>query len=72
MAGLALIVSIIALVFAYLAYRKSGGSVDELKKKVEDLGLTTETLRTKPADILNNLEKRVRGDEKRDEGGFQE
>lgn len=72
MAGLALIVSIIALVFAYLAYRKSGGSVDELKKKVEDLGLTTETLRTKTADILNNLEKRVRGDEKRDEGGFQE
>jgi len=67
MSGLSLLLSIIALVFSYLAYRKSGGSVDELKQKVEDLGLTTETLRTKTADILNNLEKKVRGDEKKGE-----
>lgn len=68
MSGLALIISIIALIFAYLSYRKSGGSIDELKQKVEDLGITTETLRTKTADILNSLEKKVRGDEKKDEG----
>lgn len=67
MSGLSLLLSIIALIFSYLAYRKSGGSVDELKQKVEDLGLTTETLRTKTADILNNLEKKVRGDEKKGE-----
>jgi len=67
MSELSLLLSIIALVFSYLAYRKSGGSVDELKQKVEDLGLTTETLRTKTADILNNLEKKVRGDEKKGE-----
>ena len=67
MSELSLLLSIIALIFSYLAYRKSGGSVDELKQKVEDLGLTTETLRTKTADILNNLEKKVRGDEKKGE-----
>jgi hypothetical protein len=67
MSVLAVLISLIALVFAYLAYNKSGGSVDELKQKVEDLGLTTETLRTKTADILNNLEKKVRGDEKKSE-----
>ena len=72
MAGLALIISIIALVFSYLSYRKSGGSIDELKQKVEDLGITTETLRTTTADILNTLEKKVRGDEKKGDAGQQE
>jgi len=72
MAGFALIIALVALVFSYLAYRKSGGSVDELKQKVEDLGLTTETLRTKTADILNSLEKKVRGEDSRGESGPQE
>jgi len=72
MAGLALIISIIALIFSYLSYRKSGGSIDELKQKVEDLGITTETLRTKTADILNTLEKKVRGEEKRGDFGQHE
>ena len=57
-AGLSLIISIIALVIAYLAYTKSGGSVEEMKRKVEDLGLTTESLRSKMGDALENLEKR--------------
>ena len=67
-AGLSLIISIIALVIAYLAYTKSGGSVEEMKRKVEDLGLTTESLRSKMADALENLEKKVRGEEKKSEG----
>ena len=66
-AGLSLIISIIALVIAYLAYRKSGGSVEEMKRKVEDLGLTTESLRSKMADALENLEKKIRGVEKKPE-----
>ena len=66
-AGLSLIISIIALVIAYLAYTKSGGSIEEMKQKVEDLGVTTETLRNKTADILENLEKKVRGEEKKSE-----
>ena len=68
MAGLSLIISIIALVIAYLAYTKSGGSVEEMKRKVEDLGLTAESLRSKMADALENLEKKIRGEEKKPEG----
>jgi hypothetical protein len=60
MAGLSLIISIIALAIAYLAYTKSGGSIEELKRKVEDLGVITETLRNKTADILESLEKKIR------------
>jgi len=65
MEALALVISIIAVVIAYLAYRKSGGSIEEMKRKVEDLGVTTETLRNRTADILDNLEKKVRGEEKK-------
>jgi len=65
-AGLSsLIISILALVIAYLAYVKKGGSIDEMKRKVEELGVSTETLRSKMADILENLEKKVRGEEKK-------
>jgi len=74
MAGLALIISIVALVFAYNAYRKSGGSIDELKAKVEELGITTETLRSKTADTLGRIEKKIRGENRadRDEAGGRE
>lgn len=65
MAVLALSISIIALVGAYAAYTKSGGSTADLKRKVEELGVCTETLRSKMADILQNLEKKVRGEEKK-------
>ena len=63
MALLSLIISILALIVAYLAYTKSGGSVEEMKRKVEDLGMTTESLRSKTADILETLEKKIRGEE---------
>ena len=42
MAVLSLIISIIVLIIAYLAYTRSGGSIEEMKRKVEDLGVTTE------------------------------
>ena len=64
MATLSLIISILALVIAYLAYTKSGGSIKEMKLKVEELGASTETLRSKMADILDNFEKKVRGEGK--------
>ncbi len=60
MAGLAFVISIVALVFAYLAYQRSGGT-SELKTKVEQLGITTDTLREKLADTLSRMEKAVRG-----------
>ena len=67
MALLSLIISILALIVAYLAYTKGGGSVEEMKRKVENLGMTTESLRSKTADILENLEKKIRGEEKKSE-----
>ncbi len=60
MAGLAFVIAIVALVFAYLAYQRSGGT-SELKTKVEQLGITTDTLREKLADALSRMEKAVRG-----------
>jgi hypothetical protein len=57
-----------ASVRAYVAYRKGGGSVEEMKRKVEDLGMTTESLRKKTTDVLENLEKKIRGEEKKSEG----
>ncbi|MBN2108302.1 MAG: hypothetical protein JW832_12830 [Deltaproteobacteria bacterium] len=68
MAAVALCISIIALVVAYLSYTKSGGSTDDLKRKVEELHLTTEGLRSKLADALEKAEKKIRGEEKKPEG----
>ncbi len=65
MTGLALVIAVIALVLAYSAFRKSGGSANELKSKVEDLGITTENLRLKTADALNRLEKTIRGESRK-------
>ncbi|MBN2108900.1 MAG: hypothetical protein JW832_15855 [Deltaproteobacteria bacterium] len=65
MNALALVVSIIALIAACMAYKKSGGSVDDLKRKIDDLHLSTENLRSKMADSLEKIEKKVRGDEKK-------
>ena len=65
MAIVSLIISIIALVCAYAAYTKSGGSAEEMKRKLEDLGMHTETLRNRVADILETVEKKVRGEEKK-------
>ncbi len=65
MSVIALIISIVALILAYQAYSKSGGTVDELKTKVDELGITTENLRKKTADTISRLEKAVRGEEKK-------
>jgi hypothetical protein len=56
----ALFFSLAALICAGLAYSKSGWSMDELKHKVEDLGLMTESLKTRIAGTLSNAEKKIR------------
>jgi len=68
---LALIISIIALIIAILAYQKVGG-VTDLKKQTEvftNLGDTvvkaTNSLRDKTADILDRMEGAVRGAEEK-------
>jgi len=64
MAGTSLVISILALFVAYAAYKKGVGSIRELACKVDSLGLTTETLRRKTAEILETFEKRIRDKEK--------
>lgn len=59
-----LLISIAALIVAIIAYQRSGGSVEEMRKKVEELGITTESMRTKTADLLNSFEKKLRGEDK--------
>lgn len=59
----ALLLSIIALVVAVLAYARTGG-IREVKAQVSSLGTTVESVREKTADTLNKMEKLVRGSEK--------
>ena len=70
---LALIISIIALIIAILAYHKVGG-VANLKKQTEVLtgvgntvAKATDSLRDKTADILDRMEAAVRGTEEKKE-----
>jgi hypothetical protein len=65
----ALIISILALIIAILAYYKVGGVAD-LKKQTEvltDVGnaitKASDSLRDKTADILDKMEGAVRGEE---------
>jgi hypothetical protein len=59
-----LLISIAALIVAIIAYQRSGGSIEEMKKRVEELGITTESMRSKTADLLNSFEKKLRGEDK--------
>jgi len=70
METVALIISIVALIIAIVAYSRTGG-VAALKKQVEGLTDAGETmvskaadsLRDKTADVLGKVEEAVRGDE---------
>ena len=61
MALLALLIAIIALILAWMAYQRSGGAT-ELHAKAEDLGINPKKMRCKFADMLGKMEKSVRGD----------
>lgn len=57
---LALLVALLALVIAGLAYIRAGGA-DEIRKQMGDLGVKTGTAREKTADVLDRIEQIVRG-----------
>jgi hypothetical protein len=81
MEWVAFIVAVGALTLSVWALKRTGGLADmtkqvdslsslgltELKKQVESLSSTGETFRKKTADLLERLEKRVRGEEKKEE-----
>jgi len=74
MEAVALIISIVALIIAIMAYSRAGGVAD-LKKRVEaltDAGETivskaSDSLRDKTADVLGKVEDAVRGEEQEKE-----
>lgn len=51
---LALVIAVVALVIAVLAYNRTGG-VEDLRSQLKTLGPTSETLRTKAADATEVL-----------------
>lgn len=65
---LALVVAIIALVMALLAYRRAGGLRD-LQAEIASLGTGLDALRAKTADALGKLERAVRPGDQREGGG---
>jgi hypothetical protein len=76
MEGITLLIAVVALIIAILAYQRTGGTADlkrqidsaassvDLTKKVESLTIMTDALREKTADALDRLEKIVRKTEK--------
>jgi hypothetical protein len=69
MAGIALLIAILAFIFAFLAYQKVGG-LGDLKKQSEILTQigdalikATNSLREKTADALDKLETSLRAKE---------
>jgi hypothetical protein len=66
MEWIALIISIIALGLSIWAMKRTGG-LKEMKKDIESVSSLGESLRKKTADVLDRVEKKVRGDEKPEE-----
>jgi hypothetical protein len=76
MEGITLLIAVVALIIAILAYQRTGGTQDlkrhlestssslDLKKQVDSLAAMTDALREKTADALDRLEKVVRKTEK--------
>jgi len=76
MEALTLLIAVIALIIAILAYQRTGGtadlarriesgvSSDDLKKQMAALTTMTDALREKTADALDRLEKVIRKTEK--------
>ena len=76
MEGITLLIAVVALIIAILAYQRTGGTAElkrqietgvsspELKKQMDALAAMTDSLREKTADALDRLEKVIRKTEK--------
>ncbi len=63
MEALALLIALIALGLAIVAFKRTGG-MEDLKRQVEGFGSKSEMARQKTADALDRLEQLIRGKEK--------
>ena len=76
MEAITLLIAVVALIIAILAYQRTGGTAElkrqiesrtsslDLKKEVDTLVTMTDALREKTADALDRLEKVIRKTEK--------
>ena len=64
----ALIIAIVALIVALLAYRRAGGLRD-LRGEIASLGSGLDALRAKTADTIGKVERAVRPGDKTEGGG---
>jgi len=75
MEAITLLISVVALILAILAYQRTGGTAEikrqmesvsssDLKKQIDALVAMTDSLREKTADALDRLEKAIRKTEK--------
>lgn len=67
MSVLALIIAIIALIVAILAYQRTGGEL-ELRRRIDSLSGALDNLREKTADLLDRMEAALRKKEQKEEG----
>ncbi|MFQ5897768.1 MAG: hypothetical protein ACE5JN_05920 [Candidatus Methylomirabilia bacterium] len=63
MAAVTLIIAVVALVIAILAFVRSGG-IKDVRRQVEFMSGKTETARDRTADVLDRLERFIRGKDK--------
>jgi hypothetical protein len=76
MEAITLLIAVVALILAILAYQRTGGTAElkrqiegaasspDLKKQIDALLAMTDSLREKTADALDRLEKAIRKTEK--------
>jgi hypothetical protein len=76
MEAITLLIAVVALIVAILAYQRTGGTAEmkrqmegsasspDLKKQIDALLTMTDSLREKTADALDRLEKAIRKTEK--------
>lgn len=62
-----LIIAVVALVLAAVAFTRSGG-VQDLRQQLHTLAAKTDSARDTTADVLDRLEQLVRGRERRGPG----
>ncbi|MBI4413142.1 MAG: hypothetical protein HY576_02080 [candidate division NC10 bacterium] len=60
---LTLIIAMLALVIAVIAYTRTGG-IQDLRRQVDSLSSTTESVREKTADVFSRVERLIRGRDK--------
>ncbi len=63
MVGITLIISVVALVLAVIAFQRTGG-IKELRQQVANLSSKTDTVRDRSANLLNKFERILRGKDK--------